>query len=82
VAGVGDEFNMVATGIIAAVFLHSGDAGAAGKHFGDGFDFYITQTTGVEERRPTLVSRELILSGRRLKPETTRHINPCRPAGG
>lgn len=58
VAGVGDIFNMPAAGIIAAIFLHAADAGTAGEHFGDGFDFDIAQTTGVEERRPALVSRE------------------------
>ena len=31
VAGTGDVFNMVATGIIAAIFLHAGDAGATGN---------------------------------------------------
>lgn len=44
---------MPAAGIIAAIFLHAADAGAAGEHFGDGFDFDIAQTTGVE-----VVSRE------------------------
>lgn len=57
VAGVGDVFYLVATGIIAAIFLHAADAGAAGEHFGDGFHFDIAQTTGVEERRPALVGR-------------------------
>ncbi|WP_233268626.1 hypothetical protein [Pantoea sp. BAV 3049] len=58
-AGVGDVFNMPAAGIIAVVFLHAADAGPAGEHFGDGFDFDIAQTAGVEEGRPALVSREL-----------------------
>lgn len=49
---------MSAVGIIAAIFLHAGDTGAAGEHFGDGFDFDITQTAGVEKRRPALISRK------------------------
>ena len=58
VAGTGDVFNMVATGIIAAIFLHAGDAGATGKHFCDGFDFDIAQATGIKEGGPALVSGE------------------------
>lgn len=58
VAGVGDVFNMVATGIIAAILLHTGNAGTAGEHFGDSFDFDIAQTAGVEERGPALVGSE------------------------
>lgn len=58
VAGVGDIFSMSAVGIIAAIFFHAGDAGAAGEHFGDGFDLDITQTASVEKRSPALVSGE------------------------
>lgn len=57
-AGVGDIFYMSAVGVIASVFLHAGDTGAAGEHFGDGFDFDITQTASVEKRSPALVSSE------------------------
>ena len=71
VAGVGDIFNMVAVRIIAAIFLHAADAGPAGEHFGDGFDFDIAQTTGVEERRPALVSREQFFE--RAGAETGKH---------
>jgi len=58
VAGAGDVFNMVAVRIIAAIFLHAGDAGAAGEHFCNGFHFDVTQTTRVEKRGPALISRE------------------------
>lgn len=72
VAGTGDVFYVVATGIIAAIFLHAADAGAAGEHFGDSFDFDIAQTTGVEERRPALVSREQFFE--RAGTETGNHV--------
>lgn len=42
VAGVGDIFYMPAVGVIAAIFLHTGDAGAAGEHLCDSFHFDIT----------------------------------------
>ncbi len=58
VAGVGDIFNMPAAGIIAAIFLHAADAGAAGEHFGDGFDFDITQAACIQEGSPALISCE------------------------
>ena len=57
-AGVGDVFNMPAAGIIAAIFLHAADAGAAGKHFGDGLDFDIAQTASIQQGGPALVSCE------------------------
>jgi hypothetical protein len=72
VAGVSDVFYVVATGIIAAIFLHAADAGAAGERFGDGFDFDIAQTTGIEERRPSLVSREQFFEG--VGTETRNHM--------
>lgn len=58
VAGVGDIFNMRTAGIIAAIFLHAGDAGAAGEHFSDGFDFDIAQTACIQKRGPALVGGE------------------------
>ena len=58
VAGVGDVFDMVATGIIAVILLHTANAGTAGEHFGDSFDFDIAQTAGVEERGPAQVGSE------------------------
>ena len=57
-AGVGDVFYVPAGGIIAAVFLHAADAGAAGEHFGDGFHFNIAQTTRIQEGCPALVGSE------------------------
>lgn len=72
VAGVGDVFYVVATGIIAAIFLHAADAGAAGEHFCDGLDFDIAQTTGIQERRPALVSREQFFE--RAGTETENHV--------
>ncbi len=71
VAGVGDIFNMVAVRIIAAIFLHAGDAGAAGEHFGDGFDFDIAQVAGVEEGGPALISGEQFFE--RTGDETRNH---------
>lgn len=58
VAGVGDVFNMRAAGIIAAIFLHAGDACATGEHLCDGFDFDIAQTASIEEGGPALVGRK------------------------
>ncbi|MNO98801.1 hypothetical protein D3C76_905580 [compost metagenome] len=58
VAGVGDVFHVVAAGIIAAIFLHAADAGAAGEHFCDGLDFDIAQTTRIKKRSPALVGSE------------------------
>lgn len=67
VAGVSDVFHMPATGIIAAIFLHSADAGAAGEHLCDGFHFDIAKPAGVEERGPALVSSEQIFERSRGK---------------
>lgn len=72
VAGTGDEFNVPAAGIIAAIFLHAADAGAAGEHSGDGLDFDIAQPPGVEERRPALVGREQFFE--RAGTETGNHV--------
>lgn len=58
VADVSYVSDMPATGIIAAIFLHAGDAGAAGEHFCDGFHFDIAQAAGVKERGPALVGRK------------------------
>ncbi len=58
VAGVGDVFYMRTGGIIAAIFLHAGDACAAGEHLCDGFDFNIAQTASIEEGGPALVGRK------------------------
>lgn len=71
VARVGDVFNMVATGIITAIFLNPGDAGAAGQHFGDGFDFDITQAAGIQEGGPALVGGEELF--KRAGAETRNH---------
>lgn len=81
-AGVGDIFYMSVVGIIAAIFFHAGDVGAAGEHFGDGFDLDITQTASVEKRSPALVSGEQFFERCGLKSETTRQINSRLPAGG
>lgn len=67
VAGIGDVFNMVATGIIAAILLHTGNAGTAGEHFGDSFDFDIAQPPGIEKGRPALVGREQLFERAGLK---------------
>lgn len=72
VAGAGDVFNMPAAGIIAAIFLHAADAGAACEHFCDGLDFDIAQTTGIQEGRPALVSREQFFE--RAGAETGNHV--------
>ena len=71
VEGVGDVFNMPATAIIAAIFLHAADAGAAGKHFGDGLDFDIAQTACIQEGGPALVSRKQLFE--RARAETGNH---------
>lgn len=71
VAGIGDVFNMRAAGVIAAIFLHAADAGAAGEHFGDGFDFDIAQTASIQEGCPALVSREQLFE--RAGTETGNH---------
>ena len=47
------------------------DTGTAGQHFGDGFHFDITQTAGVEERRPALIGGELFFEWSRA--ETRNH---------
>lgn len=71
VAGVGDIFYMLAAGIIAAIFLHASDAGAAGQHFCNRFDLDITQTARVEKRSPALVSSEQLFE--RSRAETGNH---------
>ncbi|CQJ67423.1 Uncharacterised protein [Yersinia intermedia] len=71
VAGVGDVFNMPTVGIIAAIFLHAGDASAAGQHLCDGFHFDIAQTAGIQEGGPALVSREQLFE--RAGAETGNH---------
>lgn len=76
VAGVGDVFYMPATRGIAVICLHAGDAGTTGEHFSDGFDFDITQATGVEKRGPALISCEQIFERTGLKPETTGRLIP------
>lgn len=58
VAGVGDVFYVVAAGVIAAVFLHTADAGATGEHFCDSFNFDITEAASVKEGGPALVGSE------------------------
>ncbi|CAK8739228.1 hypothetical protein SODG_002834 [Sodalis praecaptivus] len=63
VAGVGNVSDMPATGIIAAKLLHAGDAGSAGEHLCDGFDFYIAQAAGVEKGCPALVGRKEFFRG-------------------
>lgn len=71
VAGVGDIFNMVAVRIIAAIFLHAGDTGAAGQHLCDGFDFDIAQAAGIQEGGPALVGGEQFFE--RAGAETRNH---------
>ncbi|KKF38014.1 hypothetical protein SY86_00280 [Erwinia tracheiphila] len=46
VAGVGDVPDVRALRVVAVILLHAADAGAAGQHFGDGFDFDIAQAAG------------------------------------
>jgi len=58
VAGVGNVFYMVATEIIAAKFLHAGDASAAGEHLCNGFHFDISQPASIEEDGPALIGSE------------------------
>ena len=57
-AGVSDISDMTTVGIIAALFLHTGDAGAAGQHLCVGLHFDIAQSTGVKEGGPALVGRK------------------------
>lgn len=71
-AGTGDVFNMSAAGSIAAVFLHAADAGAAGEHFCDGFDFDIAQTACIQEGCPSLVGREQLFE--RAGTKTGNHV--------
>lgn len=71
VAGIGDVFYMRTAGVIAAKLFHTGDAGAAGEHFGDGFDFDVTQTTRIEKRRPALVGRKEFF--KRSRGKTRQH---------
>lgn len=72
VADISEVFHMRTAGFIAAKLFHAGDAGAAGEHFGDSFDFDIAQTTGVEERRPALVGGEQFFE--RAGTETGNHV--------
>lgn len=43
VTGVGDVSDVRALRVVAGILFHAADAGAAGQHFCDGFDFDITQ---------------------------------------
>lgn len=79
--GVGDVFHMRATGVIATVLLHTGNAGAAGAHLCDGFSLDIAQATGIEEGGPAMVGRKIFLSGRGVKPDSMGQIN-SRLSGG
>lgn len=51
-AGLGYAYLMRATGAFAAVFLHAGNAGATGEHFGEGFDLDIAPSAGIKEGGP------------------------------
>lgn len=82
VAGVGDVFYVVAAGVIAAVFLHTADAGATGEHFCDSFNFDITEAASVKEGGPALVGSEQFFEWRGLKSESTVQINSRLPAVG
>ena len=75
-AGIGDVFYMSAVGIIAAIFLHAGDAGATGKHFSDGFHFNIAQAAGVEKRSPALVGGEQFFERPGLKAVSSGEGHP------
>lgn len=59
-AGIGYVFNIQIVGVIAAIFLHTSDVGAAGQHLCDGFYFDIVQTADIQEGRLGLVCREQI----------------------
>ena len=76
VAGVGDVSDMPTTGIIAAIFLHAGDAGAAGEHFGDSFHFDIAHPAGIEKGGPALVSRKEFFE--RTRGKTGKHGEKSR----
>ena len=71
VAGIGDVFYMVAVRIIAAIFLHAGDTGAAGQHLCDSFHFDIAQPGGIQEGGPALVGCEQFFE--RAGAETRNH---------
>ncbi len=76
VAGVGDVFHMRTAGVIAGVFLHTGDAGATGEHLCDGFDFVISQTAGIEEGGPALVGRKEFFKRAGLKAVSSGEGHP------
>lgn len=71
VAGVSEVFNVPTVGIIATIFLHTGDAGAAGQHLCDGFHFDIAQPAGIQEGIPALVGGEQFFE--RAGAETRNH---------
>lgn len=70
-AGVSEVFNVPTVGIIATIFLHAGDAGAAGQHLCDGFHFDIAQPAGIQEGSPALVGGEQFFE--RAGAETRNH---------
>lgn len=63
---------MRTAGILTGILLHSGDAGTAGEHFSDGFDFDVTQTTRIEKGSPALVGCEQFFE--RAGAETGNHV--------
>ncbi|KKF37918.1 hypothetical protein SY86_19505 [Erwinia tracheiphila] len=44
--------------VVAGILFHAADAGAAGQHFCDGFNFDITQAAGIQKGSPALVGGE------------------------
>jgi hypothetical protein len=82
VAGVGDVFNVQATGTLAAILFDVSDAGAAGQHFGDDFNFDIAQTAGVEERSPALIGRKKFFKRSGVKSDNMGQIKLQSSAGG
>ncbi|EOS92805.1 hypothetical protein ETR_22486 [Erwinia tracheiphila PSU-1] len=82
VAGVVDIPDVGILRVVAGILFHTADAGAAGEHFGDGFDFDIAQTTASRKDAQHGLAVNSFLSGRGLKPESTWQINPRCPGGG
>ncbi|KWS72876.1 hypothetical protein BKM20_06610 [Pseudomonas avellanae] len=62
-AGVAQVFDVRAMLIATGVVFDAQDRGAAGQHFGDGFDFDVAQAALLEEVYPALVSGEQVFEG-------------------
>jgi hypothetical protein len=56
VTGVAQAFLVGAAVFTAAVLFDAQDRGAAGEHFGDGFD--VAQAAGLQQSRPALIGSE------------------------